>query len=541
MKIPSAIRWLWPAAVLWLAADPFCRIVRAEDGIIPASTSPPGGLDPSEVPQVILITFDDAVNDQIYQDIQQVADHQNPDGSPIAFTFFVSNNWTNYWRVHQLHAGGHEIAIHTITHSTGTGTDFNTWIREIEGGREALSRLAGVPLEEMRGFRAPYLAYNSDMFDALSTLGFSYDSSVPEGPGLNSPDGENYIWPYTLHDGLQQHTWTGLPPANPLPGLIEVPMWNLLEGETPHNMDPPGDKESLLALFKDNFLMRYEGNRVPVGIWLHATAWLSDADRRDALNEFLEWALEFPDVWVVGVGTYVDWVQNPVTAQEVADQGLFSTRTHEAVPEEETFFNVFSQGSFRSVGKRAAAYPTLTSAWMSNLPVGGVTVSLVVVSQWSTGFQAQVVVQHEHDVPLATWGIEFDPGDVEMGTMWGLGTYQLVDGIVRVTPGGASSSIAQGETVVATFGGIGDPDTLGSPAGSFAAAGFRTPFLSVERGQAAGLVRLRWDRTAPMYELQYSPDLSNGSWGTIQTIHGNNEVVLIPEGSSAFYRIRPLY
>ena len=99
--------------------------------VVPVSTSPPSGLAPAETPQMILITFDDAVNAAIFSDILTISAHQNPDGSPAAFTFFISTDHTDYWLVHRLHAAGHEIAVHTITHSTGDSTTFDTWVREI--------------------------------------------------------------------------------------------------------------------------------------------------------------------------------------------------------------------------------------------------------------------------------------------------------------------------------------------------------------------------------------------------------------------------
>ena len=125
-------------------------------GIVPVSTTPPGGVDPQNVPQMILVTFDDAVNPDVYERINLIRGHTNPDGSPVAFTFFVSNHYTNYWQLHELHSDGHEIAVHTVTHSTGTGTTYERWVEEMVACREAISRLAGIPLDQLRGFRAPY-------------------------------------------------------------------------------------------------------------------------------------------------------------------------------------------------------------------------------------------------------------------------------------------------------------------------------------------------------------------------------------------------
>lgn len=265
--------------------------------LLPLRTDPPGGLSPADTPQFILISFDDAVSEQQFQNVGLIANFKNPDGSDVGFTFFISMDYTDYWMVHRLHAAGHETAIHTMTHTTGTLTDHATWIKEIEGARETLNRYAVIPRAAIQGFRAPFLAYNPAMFHALHDLGFVYDCSVAEqaGPGGNSPSPAEYIRPYSLDNGLMQAGNTGIPPTEPLPNLVEVPMWTLMDGTQALLMDPllkaECSKESIVGMFQDNFNTRYNGNRVPVGIWLHP-AWIMNATNIEALNEFLAWALE---------------------------------------------------------------------------------------------------------------------------------------------------------------------------------------------------------------------------------------------------------
>ncbi len=278
-----------------------------QGGTVDVSTDPPGGLEPEEVPQMILITFDDAVHQPVVDLLALINEHENPDGSSAPFTFFVSTDFSDYYLIHRLHRAGHEIAVHTMTHSTGTSTGFDTWIREIEGCREALSRYADIPREEIRGFRAPFLAHNGAMYEALDALGFSWSSSVLEQPGLHSPDPAHFIWPYTLHDGLKQFEWQGTGSEKSLPGLMEVPMWVLAEGTSYYDMDPGASGETLFQLLKQNFQTRYNGNRTPLGIWLHAATWLNEGTAQ-GLNNFLAWALEQPDTWVVTGSMLERWV-----------------------------------------------------------------------------------------------------------------------------------------------------------------------------------------------------------------------------------------
>ena len=78
----------------------------------------PGGLDPKDLPQLIYITFDDAVNDdnwKLYQERIFPSKYKNPNGCPIHGTFYVSHEFTNYAMVNKLSNQGHEIAVNSIT------------------------------------------------------------------------------------------------------------------------------------------------------------------------------------------------------------------------------------------------------------------------------------------------------------------------------------------------------------------------------------------------------------------------------------------
>lgn len=76
-----------------------------------------GGIPARQTPQIVLLTFDDAVND-INKDIYaEIFDHgrSNPNGCPISATFYVSHEWTDYSQVQNLYADGHELASHTVS------------------------------------------------------------------------------------------------------------------------------------------------------------------------------------------------------------------------------------------------------------------------------------------------------------------------------------------------------------------------------------------------------------------------------------------
>lgn len=76
-----------------------------------------GDLAVEDVPQLVLLTFDDSVNDlnkQLYNDLFNKG-RVNPNGCPISATFYVSHEWTDYSQVQNLYAEGHEMASHTVS------------------------------------------------------------------------------------------------------------------------------------------------------------------------------------------------------------------------------------------------------------------------------------------------------------------------------------------------------------------------------------------------------------------------------------------
>lgn len=80
----------------------------------------PGGFHPEEIPQIVLLAFDDAVNWDNWGYYSKLfpadGSRKNPNGCPIAMTLFVSHNYTDYCMIRKLHRRGIEIADHSLTH-----------------------------------------------------------------------------------------------------------------------------------------------------------------------------------------------------------------------------------------------------------------------------------------------------------------------------------------------------------------------------------------------------------------------------------------
>ena len=67
---------------------------------------------------MVILTFDDAVNNENWDIYEKIfmSNRTNPNGCPIATTFYLSHEYTNYRHVQKLWNNGHEIGIHSITY-----------------------------------------------------------------------------------------------------------------------------------------------------------------------------------------------------------------------------------------------------------------------------------------------------------------------------------------------------------------------------------------------------------------------------------------
>ncbi|CAG4995847.1 unnamed protein product [Parnassius apollo] len=303
----------------------------------------PGNLPVSEVPQMVLITFDDAVNDlnKMYYEELFESGRVNPNGCPISSTFYVSHEWTDYsqvqnlyadghefashtisatfyvsheWtdysQVQNLYAAGHEMASHTISHSFGEQFSQKKWNREVGGQREILAAYGGVKLEDVRGMRAPFLSVGGNkMFKMLYDSNFTYDSSLPVYE--NRPPS----WPYTLDYKLFHDCMIPPCPTKSYPGVWEVPMvmWQDLNGGRCSMGDAcanPPEAEGVYKMLLKNFDRHYTTNRAPFGLFYHA-AWFTQPHHKEGFIMFLDYINKMKDVWIVTNWQALQWVRDP--------------------------------------------------------------------------------------------------------------------------------------------------------------------------------------------------------------------------------------
>ncbi|XP_076630818.1 chitin deacetylase-like 5 isoform X2 [Colletes latitarsis] len=272
----------------------------------------PGGIPAEQTPQIVLLTFDDAVNDlnkQLYFDLFENG-RKNPNGCPITATFYVSHEWTDYSQVQNLYADGHEMASHTVSHSFGEQFSQRKWAREVAGQREILSAYGGVKLEDVRGMRAPFLSVGgNNMFKMLWDTNFTYDSSMPIYE--NRPPS----WPYTLDYKLFHDCMIPPCPTRSYPGLWEVPMvmWQDLNGGRCSMGDAcsnPPTADGVYKMLIKNFERHYTTNRAPFGLFYHA-AWFTQPHHKEGFISFLDTIVAMDDVWIVTNWQAIQWVRNP--------------------------------------------------------------------------------------------------------------------------------------------------------------------------------------------------------------------------------------
>jgi len=281
----------------------------------------PGGYQPDQIPQFVLLTFDDAVNDlnkQFYEDL--FGGRFNPNGCPIKSTFYVSHEWTDYAQVQDLYADGHEIASHTVTHSFGTNFNEEKWANEVVGEAEVLVRFAGVNPADIKGMRAPFLAVGGDkMFNMLSRYGFYYDSSMPTG----SPS-----WPYSLEYKMP-HSCSVTPcPAASHPGMWEVPMKTLQDVRGGSCSMADGcfyneDADSIQKIFTQNFLEHYTKSKAPFPLFFHAAWFFNRQHRKDGFLKFIDSILALPDVYFVTSQELIAWTRYPEPLPQVHSSPIF--------------------------------------------------------------------------------------------------------------------------------------------------------------------------------------------------------------------------
>jgi peptidoglycan/xylan/chitin deacetylase (PgdA/CDA1 family) len=348
------------------------------------SLTPPAGLSPSQVPQFVAITFDDNfgpagmtwANDFFTSKVNPAGSGNAAtfDGTPVRTTFYHNSTYLSGMQSSWQTAfnAGHELADHTVGH--GDGIDYTTgqWTTEITNCRTALASGLGTTVSNIKGFRAPFLHFNDNMFTVLRTQSpaFTYDTSIM-GCWATAEGPTNCPWPYTMEDGsddadaiVSKWPTRNVRAVTEHPGIWEVPVSvvfvppdsvaaqygfttglrsrvasRLSGANNPNFFEESTGKLAAMdiTLFLDARMTRAEvlatlkytldqrlsgsGNRAPFVFVGHTHVYQSwgvpsdvalEADRKGAIQDFVNYALSKPDVRMRNVADIVTWMNNPV-------------------------------------------------------------------------------------------------------------------------------------------------------------------------------------------------------------------------------------
>ncbi len=285
-----------------------------------ASTSIPGGLPASETPQIITISFDDALRLQDYTTYYSkvFANRHNPNDCPIGLTFFVSHNYTDYSLVEDLYYTDHyEMADHSVTHrepvSWWTHATVEELSTEIVEQAEIEEYWGHVP--KVHGFRAPFLATSENELKALYESNFTYEASMPSS---------EFYWPFTLDYKSPLCNLPATCPNDSYPGLWIVPniVYDQGTGYPCDMLDActgPQSEQDWYNFLMDNFYKHYNGTRAPYGLYAHSAWFYLSAGRDKAMMSFLDKMSEMKDVYIVTHYQLIQWVRDPTPLSKIKD------------------------------------------------------------------------------------------------------------------------------------------------------------------------------------------------------------------------------
>lgn len=178
-------------------------------------------------------------------------------------------------------------------------------------------RFAGVGLDAVKGFRAPFLAIAENLYKTLHLNNFTYDLSWPTGQYYNPP-----MYPYTLDYKSTQDCNVGKCPVNSYPGLWVVPNVDMMNpdgsvcGSMMDACAPTANGSQWYDILVRNFDYHYKSNRAPFGMHAHS-AWFSQATgHMDAMKKFLNYASSKDGVWILTVSQVIEWMKSPKNIQD---------------------------------------------------------------------------------------------------------------------------------------------------------------------------------------------------------------------------------
>lgn len=296
---------------------PNCRCW--DDGAIP------GGIVREETPQVVLITFEYALNAgnvDFYTSLFEGT--KNPNGCPAVGTFYVQKTSSDMGLVKGLADIGHEIGVTSVDGTSPETTE--EWRGSIAEVKKAVVG-SGVLASSVIGVRAPELMPGGlQQFTALGLEGFLYDASCTTSI---FDDRGNLLWPYTYDFAPGPACDNGEGPEQAFPGKWQVMIadleFNGTKCASPSACTKVETQRDAFDLFYNSFIQHYEGGRSPFVVAVNPD-WVTIDFKRAGTQQFIEYIrAAFPDTWILTVTQSLQWIRDPVpNANATADYPAWS-------------------------------------------------------------------------------------------------------------------------------------------------------------------------------------------------------------------------
>ena len=314
------------SAILLLTVFCFCDARRCRPDCHPPDCSCPMfsyPMETREIPQMVYFGFDDAVNVVMssYYDRIFTSDRLNPNGCTMKFTLYISHEYTDYRLVKQFHEKGNEVAVHSVTHSAIDNDEILR--KEAKQQKENIVRKAGVPSDEVVGWRSPFLkTAGNNQPKILHELGYEYDISLTY---VKSTLAAKKPWPFTIENGWPYRC--GVLPCPFLSrekGFWEVPVVSMMDHKKMYPCSfvdgcaiRANNEDEAFKYLWDNFMSYYNTTRTPFGLNMHA-AWFYTPHNLQGMMRFLDELQKLNDVYVVTVKQVLDWMKHPTPLSEIS-------------------------------------------------------------------------------------------------------------------------------------------------------------------------------------------------------------------------------
>ena len=300
----------------------------------------------SSTPQFVLLSFDGSKSVDMLNDTLAFETKMASEGKPLHFTYFINaayfltKSTANLYQgpghsrgvsaigfsdsTHDIaarvrafntaYAAGNEIGSHSAGHFNGAQWSFDEWKQEFDSFASLMANVqqnnasqkidAPIFLDSIRGFRAPELGVNANLYKVLQDEHFTYD-----GSGV----GAMYRWPKQDTNGIWHiPLGTIFVGPNKSPSIsMDYSLWMLQSGAK--NVATKGTPlwntyfNEVESAYMDYFNTNYHGTRAPVVIGHHFSLW-NDGVYWEAMKAFAEQVCGQPHVQCVTFSTLVDYL-----------------------------------------------------------------------------------------------------------------------------------------------------------------------------------------------------------------------------------------